>query len=219
VEKTRHDSAVIVFDFDPGGQEKKFGCACLDINVGGFEAYSACSVDDALDWTKKTLKVPVAAGIDTLLFWQSTKAGWRGADHFLRKRYPQCQSSIMAANSMYGSMSVQGAVLATRLEANWNNLLLTETHPKVLWAHLQFEYPTGHNWKNGHPEPVQRWLKEETLNGDIKSEHEFDALLSAWAAKNAYTKEWHHDLSNESADDQQHENVSPLKNFHYFWPS
>jgi hypothetical protein len=74
---------VSILGFDPGGKGK-FGCAILDTVSRHFLACRAKSVDHAVEWTKENThgQEVVAAGIDTLLCWQSTGAGWRGADEF-----------------------------------------------------------------------------------------------------------------------------------------
>ncbi|MBT1159073.1 DUF429 domain-containing protein [Aminobacter anthyllidis] len=211
---------MIILGFDPGG-EKKFGCVIMDLEGNSLDSYIAESVDDAIAWTFKSVggAQPVAAGIDTLLFWQSTKSGWRGADQYLRSAYPACRSSILCANGLYGSMSVQGAVLAHRLRQKWPKILLTETHPKVLWHHITAgaEYPR--NWQDGVPEPVASWLQRSEIDApSIAGEDEFDALLSAWAAGQAYKKNWTRDLSELPASNQNSENIYLVQDINYFWP-
>ena len=192
--------------FDPGGATSGFGCAILQ----GERSTCATvdSVDGAMRWAAEACggTTPAAAGIDTLLFWQTTPSGWRGADEYLRRRYPGSRSSVLCSNGLYGSMSVQGATLALRLRELWPDVVLTETHPKVLWAHLDtgFDYPRNPRTDVG----AVGWLERATGTAlEVENEHEFDAALSAWAAIQGYEGAWTRDLALERASEQTGDNV------------
>lgn len=212
---------MIVLGFDPGGQGK-FGCAAIDTVRNSVTACRSESVDQAIDWALKATDgfEVYAAGIDTLLCWQSTAAGWRGADEYLKSRYPKCSNSVASANSLYGAMSVQGAVLAYRLREIWPGLFLTETHPKVLWHCLQkgTEYPRQKTWETGASSTVRDWLSDKGFIGEIHNEDEFDAVISAWAASQAYSANWKRDLFQINAANQTSGNISVVPDVHYFWP-
>jgi hypothetical protein len=208
-----------VFGFDPGGSQAGFGCAMLDTVSNSCTARTVYSVDEAIEWATSFSLVPDAAGIDTLLFWQSTRSGWRGADRFLRKAYPEVSQSVVPANALYGSMAVQGAVLAHRLRERWPEIKLTETHPKVLWAHYSRDTPYPREWGVGEPETARAFKKQCGLaSAEPRDEHQFDALLSAWAAAQAFDGRWAHDLSYEKAEDQTGDNISVVSKVHYYWP-
>ncbi|MGH9721657.1 MAG: hypothetical protein ACRD8O_15725, partial [Bryobacteraceae bacterium] len=94
------------------------------------------NVDDAICWFKKQLdgRLPIAAGIDTLLCWQTDRT-FRSCDSYLRDVYPAVKLSVIAPNSLAGSMVVQGMALAIRLRQEWPKIQLNETHPKVFGLH------------------------------------------------------------------------------------
>ncbi len=210
---------MIVLGFDPGGGEK-FGCAAYHIEDRNPETFTARSVDNAIEWTVDFLaeRQPTFAGIDTLLFWQSTKSGWRGADEYLRNRYPASRSSVLCANGLYGSMAVQGAVLAHRLRAIYPDIGLTETHPKLLWTHYLPREPYPRIWDEGTPSTAEHWLRSQRLSAKLKNEDEFDALLSAWAAEQVQRGKWTLDLSTIPAIGQARENVEIVADVLYAWP-
>ena len=114
-------------------------------------------------------------------------------------------------------MAVQGATLAVRLRELWPDLLLTETHPKVLWEHLAggIAYPREPN----RSDPAVLWLSE-TLEAEIDpaNEHEFDALLSGWAVDRACRGLWTLDLVEIEAHQQRSANISLVSDVHYYWP-
>lgn len=202
--------------FDPGGAGK-FGCAVLR------GKRSACatvdSVDAATRWAAEACEgsTLAAAGLDTLLFWQTTPAGWRSADEYLRRRYPGSKNSVISSNGLYGSMSVQGATLALRLRELWLDIVLTETHPKVLWAHMDtgFEYPRDSRGAVG----AVGWLERAAGTAlAVRNKHEFDAALSAWAAIQGYEGAWTRDLTSERASEQTGDDVRLVSPTHYFWP-
>ncbi|WP_309627158.1 hypothetical protein [Brevundimonas sp.] len=216
MEEARQYSAVITLGFDPGGGDS-FGCAV--VTDGDAVSATTGSVDEAVDWVVSQLfgRTPNGAGIDTLLFWQTTRSGWRGADEYLRARFPARRNSVLCSNGLYGSMAVQGATLAVRLRERWPSLFLTETHPKVLWEHLASGIPYPREPEPSHPAVL--WLSE-ALETEINptNEHEFDALLSGWAADRACRGMWTLDLATIEARHQRSANVSLVADVHYLWP-
>jgi hypothetical protein len=58
---------------------------------------------------------PDAAGIDTLMFWETGASGWRAADGWLRQKYPRAIKSVVSPNSLYGAMAIQGMAMAIKL--------------------------------------------------------------------------------------------------------
>jgi hypothetical protein len=208
---------VIYLGFDPGGL-KGFGVALYDAASHSIDCATVSSVDEAVAWvTAEVSSAPVAAGIDTLLFWQSTPSGWRGADEFLRSRYPECRNSVVSANGLYGSMSVQGAVLAGRLRQAWPSIFLTETHPKVLWTALGLgrRYPRGLVDQRAAVE----WSEyARVLKLNIVDDHQLDAALSAWAAERGHSGAWPRDLTQIPARHQRSENISVVSDVRYCWP-
>ena len=76
----------------------------------------------------------VGAGVDTLTEWSSGNSGFRSADRWLRKTYPEVRNSVMSPNSILSSMTVSGAAFLTLLAPRFrtDGSMVTEAHPKVL---------------------------------------------------------------------------------------
>ena len=100
-----------------------------------------------------------------------------------------------------------------RLRTRWPGLFLTETHPKVLYYALKRQpilLVLNHRLV---------WLqhKMNCKNGpEVNTDDEWDALISAWAAKQARETdrdEWPNDLQDRSGDV-----LKPLDEVHYWWP-
>lgn len=179
---------MLFLGYDPGGLRaagaavvKAEGLRVTLVGVGTFD-----SVGEAVDFFTRTAgqgRVE-AAGIDTYLSWATGECGWRAADRFLRENYPQVQGSVFSSNSASGSMAVQGMALALKLRQVWPHIILNETHPKVLYYAL-----SGKKYKSG--QGILDWLCERVdLAGKrIQNEHEWDAVLSAWATAVAFAEE------------------------------
>lgn len=111
--------------YDPGGKGKN-GVAAIQVVSGMPKIVDKATVRDAaeaLSWLQAHAKTAVALGIDTLLAW-SPKGG-RACDDALRRKYGG--NSIVAQNSLYSSMTLNGAIVAKRL-----GLPVYESHPKLL---------------------------------------------------------------------------------------
>ncbi len=73
----------------------------------------------------------------------------------------------------------------------------------------------NYRWSES-PEEMRSWLLREMdcqLGADIASEHEWDALISAWAAKMGHTGVWTTDLRCLS-----NEPLEPAGTVVYWWP-
>ena len=109
---------MLFLGYDPGGKAAN-GAAILTVSndVRSLQTATLDSVDDTLEWFDACLGggVPVAIGIDSFLSWETGPSGWRGPDKWLREMYPSAQKSVMASNSTFGSMAVQGMAMALRL--------------------------------------------------------------------------------------------------------
>src|SRR5271166_7163486 len=103
---------MIYLGYDPGGANNSNGVAILDVSGTEpvYEVNSVKSVDEAIDWFsyRSDGRVPVSAGIDAFLYWDTGRCGWRDADLRLRDSYPSVGNSVLSQNSAYGSMAVQG---------------------------------------------------------------------------------------------------------------
>lgn len=217
--------------YDPGGNEKH-GVAAIRVESGEVKM-AACdtvkTAGDALRWLqeriarKKTECIrrgaadlgPVQGlGIDTLTYWSSGRSGLRKADEMLRHVFDPLlretgakkhfSSSVVAPNSLYGSMSVNGMFVLRQLRKSSehpepsSDLWVTETHPKVLYFALSGEkYDYGR-----HRVEMDGWLAKamnmplDGLEESVLTEddHQWDALISAWAAHEGFTGNWEANL-------------------------
>ncbi len=172
--------------FDPGGIEHRFGAAVLDGDR--LAASHVASVDEAMAWAIGACggRAPSAAGIDTLLHWATSKGGWRPCDLWLRAKYPRVRGSVMSPNGLFGSMSIGGVALALRLRQVWPDIVLNETHPKVLLHALGAE-----RYRPETSAAIIQWLMDRArCSGTIEGDDEFDAALSAWATREGLANGW-----------------------------
>jgi hypothetical protein len=183
------DHERIYLGFDPGGSNS-FGVAISDGDR--IKTSTVGSVDCAIKWTVRECQErrPIAAGIDTMLHWATGKSGMRPCDWQLRAKYPPVRDSIMAPNSLYGAMAIGGIALALKLRHLWPELLLNETHPKVL---LYERWGKGYDSKV--PQTVEaaiQWFvhQGQYIGSKIEGEHELDAALSAWATQKGLAEDW-----------------------------
>ncbi|MGO8614702.1 hypothetical protein ACC797_22850 [Rhizobium ruizarguesonis] len=201
---------MIFLGFDPGGA-KGFGCCAL--RPSSIATATVSTIAQAIAWaiTQCGNEWPIAAGIDTLLHWSDGPSGWRHADNFLKSGYPDAISSVMSPNSLFGAMAVGGVGLAIRLRQRWPDLLLTETHPKVLFHALH-----GSRYSKRDMSLAVDWFmtKSKLSAIEIGNEHEFDAIISAWAAREGVLNNWR-DLCQPGCPDM----IFPAGPVSYFWPA
>ena len=166
-------------------------------------------------------------GIDTLTYWSSGWAGWRMADQCLRCAYEKAtfsewvqgekkerkiQDSVASPNFLMGAMCLNGMFVLRRLRSTINGLYVTETHPKVLFYALTkigYRYASTNKKKPKLTSEEDRrrqlmncWLCLRTglrHNAEItENNHEWDALISAWAAFCGRSGKWPLNLLNEA---------------------
>lgn len=174
--------AGIVLGFDPGGRGN-FGWSVCQIDGSSLPTVLntglASDAEGAIHQVQQVMeslglsRVKVlAAGIDAPMFWGGK--GNRQIDDIISKEIKKGGSSgkgkprVLAVNSLWGSVVVQGLLLANRLYQMYEPKI-TETHPKALL------YLLGELKQDG------------TINQLIavlgnKSEHERDAVVSAYVA-------------------------------------
>ena len=198
----------IYLGFDPGG-DGRFGVALLGGDCIRTETVS--TVDDAIDWSvgECGLRQPVAAGIDTLLHWSTAKSGMRPCDLRLRTKYPAAKNSVMAPNSLYGAMAIGGMALAMRLRQLWPEIVLNETHPKVLLHALGAE-----RYNTETVDAAVLWFvgRAQCSEWTIRGEHALDAAVSAWATRKGLEDCWP-DIVGTDAD-----LLFPAGSVRYLWP-
>lgn len=155
----------IFLGFDPGG-EGNFGWSICREDGDQLRQITAGLADHAEDALEKVMyRLPhsdvavVAAGIDAPLFWN--RKGNRGIDGVIREAARP--ANVLAVNSLWGAVLVQGVLLAEALHQNFDALEITEAHPNALRALLD-PFPPELNQFRG------------------ESEHEWDARAAAYAA-------------------------------------
>lgn len=125
-----------------------------------------------------------------------------------RSKRIRVRDSVASPNSLHGSMSVSGMFVLRRLRGQWPRVFVTETHPKVLYHALRSskgqvyvylasgkESPPPEQVRAEYSDLTQRntWLQTQmpqasgTAPGD---DHQWDALISAWAAYQSRKKNW-----------------------------
>ena len=193
----------------PGGSHS-FGVACLrGVDV---KASTVSTVAEALEWAATACGTcaPAAAGLDTILHWCDGPSGWRPSDWRLRTAYPAMSTSIISPNGLFGSMGIGGMAAAMRLRERWPEVLLNETHPKVLMHALGAE-----RYADKSAADAVRWFSGRSglALADTASGHELDAVLSAWATREGLRSGWGDLVGNHSSL------LFPVGKVSYLWPA
>ena len=109
-------------------------------------------------------------------------------------------------------MCLNGMFVLRRLRSTINGLYVTETHPKVLYFALKNAKETDTEKKKtyNYGQELHDWLankiqwtrqKRKEINRGLKitdNEHQWDALISAWAAFCGLSGKWPLNLLNEA---------------------
>lgn len=182
---------MLFLGYDPGGKSTH-GVAALEISeTGEIVEPPVCSVlQDAkavLEWIDMHGNV-AALGIDTLMAWSPT--GSRECDDRLRKKYPKQAPSIIPQNSLYSSMTLNGAMVAQHASKLW--IPIYESHPKLLMKTL--------STSNAASQSIQNWYSQmlQSADGSKRSAKQHDdmadAIVAAWCAAQGLLKLWEVDL-------------------------
>jgi len=191
---------------DPGGKGN-FGLVILKDRT--VFPYTVDYVDEAIkEICRHKLQAIEGIGVDAPLWWSSGKSGLRHADELIRSTYNLTSGQVQAVNSLRGACIAQGLLFVERIREIYPEVQITETHPKaVLKANL----------------PSQTWAGlfaelDTDITVDTDPNHERDALISAIAAREAFSGRWTNDLSIKRHSSEQ----NPLKHWvaliHYYWP-
>ena len=172
--------AGIVLGFDPGGQGNLGWSVCqtdggdlltvLKTGLGGDAEDVIGKVRMAMESLGLSGVKVLAAGIDAPMFWGGK--GNREIDDLISKEIKKGGSSgkgkprVLPVNSLWGSVVVQGLLLANCLYQMYEPKI-TETHPKALL------YLLGELERDG---------EMNQLIAETETEHERDAVVSAYAA-------------------------------------
>jgi len=204
-----------VLGYDPGG-DGKHGVAFATCEEG---VVTGCSVA-TLRTAEQVIAVAaeysdlVAVGIDTLTCWSTGPSGWRPADRWLKERYKQITHSIASANSLFGSMGLNGMSVLMTLRANNPALVISETHPKVLHFALQ-----GIKYDYGNNRPEMDAFLSQVFSQPINTsnDHEWDAAISVYAVLQGIAGRWSNDL-HAIAPGQGEQIIEPCGATCYWWP-
>ena len=219
-----------VIGYDPGGKGKH-GVAKATVQDGAIRDVTMetkSTVEDAVKFVLGSGGSLLGLGVDTLTCWATGESGLRPADRWLRTQYERVQKSVIAPNSLYGAMSVNGLALLAAVQQSFPNqdLFVTETHPKVLYYALSGEcYDYGENEGEGQ----EQRAKSKALMNDRLSQwlgvqvapansHEWDAAISILPIVRGLDGSWPRDLHGlRIRDDERLVNPSGWR-AHYFWP-
>lgn len=205
----------IIVGYDPGGNGSH-GVAELEIGHGRCVRATVLSLEtaeDVLRWIQQFNNL-VGLGVDTLAAWSTGPSGWRTADLFLRERYTDIQQSIVSPNGLYGSMGINGMAVSISLRRTDPHLSISETHPKVLYRALEHKKYDYKSHSNEMDFALSRWLD---LDVRTSNDHEWDAVVSAYAALQGVTGGWTHDLFEDQIE-KDGRLVWPCGKTNYWWP-
>jgi len=204
-----------ILGYDPGGNGAN-GVAELIVEDGQCVravVHTKHAAEDVLEWSSQLENV-IGFGVDTLAAWSTGRSGWRSADIWLRKRYPEVLASVMSPNSLSGSMGINGMAVLIALRKAQPDLVVSETHPNVLYRALtgrKYDYKSNSSDMDA---ALARWLDVDVLTSN---DHEWDALVSAFAVLKGMSGDWTHDLFEEQAD-RDGRIIWPCGQTKYWWP-
>jgi hypothetical protein len=185
-------AAWYVAGYDPGG-DGTHGLAVLRVKATRIISIQTCllgTVEEVLTRLLSEGKL-LALGVDTLTCWSTGVSGWRPADRWLRRTYPEIKASVVSPNGLYGSMGLGGMGVILEARRGAPELFITETHPKALYWGL---CGTRYAFRTSSPAMNAQLSDWTTCSLSCQSEHEWDAAISAWAAFQGLMGRWQHDL-------------------------
>ena len=106
-------------------------------------------------------------------------------------------------------MAIGGMALALKLRQVWPDIVLNETHPKVLLHALG-----GERYRSDTVDAAIRWCVTRMACDEwtIEGEHALDAALSAWATREGLVNDWTDIIGASSAL------LFPAGPVRYLWP-
>lgn len=185
---------MLFIGYDPGG-EGAHGVAAVEVSASGvLIGEPTCEVvgDARAAWSWLSARSRAAAlGIDTLLAW--SLSGRRACDEALRRAYPLHSASIIAQNSLYSSMTLNGAMVARR--AGRSGLKLFECHPKLFVRTRSVSDPATASIIAACQKKMSSGIPPK------KADHMADAVVCAWSAAQGFYDRWRTDLYDLDGDD------------------
>lgn len=233
-----------VLGYDPGGNGRH-GVALLGVyrngvrwdTTGDLRVNTCETANAAMSWFEEgcgNARI-VAAGIDTLTAWCSSRSGLRPADIRLRKtaNYALVRSSVDNPNHINGSMAINGAIIVKWIKDREGGAsTITEAHPKVCYFALRGR---RHPWaktdeKNPlRPAPDSQSAARSWLAGELNvtslpvtdfdaEDHGFDAAMGVLGALRGLNREWTIDLHAEVTSPTNAQLIHPFGQTYFFWP-
>ena len=192
--------------YDPGG-EGKHGVAAAYISKDGTfsdepKTETLADANEVIEWFHRHSSV-AAFGVDTLLAWSATVK--RVCDDALRSHYQS--SSVVAQNSLYSAMTINGIIVAQ--DASKLSLPLVESHPGVVINNVILKQ------KDSSPGNAAICERYEKLRETKK--HAADALVAAWCASQWIFGHWKVNLY-EVHPNKQPGLIFPAGKAVYPWP-
>ena len=205
----------VIVGYDPGGNGNH-GIAKLKVQSGRPVSLTTITLKTTEDVIRLLEDLPliVAFGVDTLTCWGTGHSALRPADRWLREHYVGVQNYIVTPNGLFGAMSLNGMAVLMAVKLKFPNVLITETHPKVLYWHL-----SGQRYDYTTRKVSMDQTLTDVLGLDVSpaNEHEWDAALSTLAVLEGATGRWHLDLHSLPTVNGERI-VSPCGKTYYFWP-
>lgn len=202
---------MLFLGYDPGGKGTH-GVAAIDVSaegeiVGELRCDVVVDAEAAWVWLAQHTGAK-ALGIDTLLAWSST--GSRECDNALRRKYPAHAPTIIPQNSLYSSMTLNGAIVARR--AARSGLPLFESHPKLLTRIIPRTDRATRSLLDAY---ASIKAKGEGAKKDAKRADDMaDAVVAAWCAAQGFSGRWVVDLFALPGDTLEH----VVEAARYPWP-
>ena len=215
----------LVAGFDPGGK-KKFGWCVAELNESRLLIIKAGTTHRA-EWAFKEVATFVsernatlcAAGIDAPLYWSCSDPSRNADKHVMQCINMRDRSTssdmpgVLAVNSLQGACISQGPIIAMMLERQYPKCVITETHPGALFYILP---------EKEQQDAQRAW--ETWKNNNESDEHQWDAIISAWAAIRTYTDSKESNIydSDKNLYNRDKDNSIPpytfLEKTLYWWP-
>ena len=201
--------------YDPGG-DGKHGVAVLHLNDQVPTKIDTLTLPtaEAVIEHFNTIENVHAIGVDTLTCWSTGPGGWRPADRWLRKTYPQIAPSVVTPNGLFGSMGLNGPAVVLECRAANPALIVTESHPKVLHWHLARK---RYNYAEDGVRMIDLLSGLLQVSVEATTDHAWDAALSALAAFRGCYGDWDTDL-HRLPTERNERIVWCCGTTHYFWP-
>lgn len=201
--------------YDPGGNHHH-GVAALVVDNGKPVSLSFATVrnaETAIQWFMAG-EPPLAIGIDMLTVLSTGDSGWRPADRWLRQQYRLVRDSVVNPNNLKGAMALNGLAVMVSLRTANKDIIVSETHPKLLYFHLsgeRYAYATNRAAMNA---ALAQWIG---LPANTANDHEWDAVVSCYAVLQGMLGQWPNDLHQLPVNGESL--IRPGGPSHYYWPS